>query len=235
MQTVSGNYTELMKNPHQFEVSVNIDGTGCICTEDDDIITFGGVGILTGDTDADGGYKMNVLRTVSVDRQTFPDGSPTIGNAPSAETDIEMQKPVSTLPRQAEMKTYIRVVADGDINTYSEWIPKGTFYIDTRDYVKDFTSNDLMTLHGYDRMIYAEQSYIGAGEMTTLKVVQEIGEKLGIGVADDTVTLLTKTSFTVNIVSGYSCREVLGQIAGMYGGNCIIDCDGNISIVPLFT
>lgn len=234
MQQISGNYDKIMQKPHQFEVSVGIDGTGCISTEDNDIITFGGIGIVTGDTEADAGYKMNVLRTVSVDRQTFPDNSPTIGNAPAAEIDIEMQKPTAILPRQAEIKTFVRVVADGNINTYSQWIPQGTFYIDTREDAKDFYSTDIMSIHGYDRMIYAEQDYTGEGEMTVLAVLLEIATKLGVGVADDTMNMVSANNYTVSLVTGFSCREILGQIAGMYGGNCVIDCEGNIAIIPLF-
>lgn len=235
MQNISGKYDEILQNPHQFEVSVGIDGIGCICTNEDEVITFGGVGIITGDTDADAGYKMGVLRSVSIERQTFPDGSPTIGNAPSAEVDIEMQEPVATLPRQAEIKTYVRVVADGDINTHSDWIPQGTFYVDTRESSVDFYSRPLLSVHGYDRMIYAEQDYTGRGGMTTFEVIGEIADKLGVGVDSGTVTMVQSNIYTVTLVTGFSCREVLAQIAGMYGGNCIINCEGNIEIIPLFT
>lgn len=235
MQEISGNYDEIMQNPHRFEVSIGIDGTGCISTEDDEVITFGGVGIITGDTDADGGYKMNVLRSVSVDRQSFPDGSPSIGNAPSAEIDIEMLKPTATLPKQAKMKVYIRAVSDEDSNTHSEWIPQGTFYIDTREEDTDFYSTPIMNIHGYDRMIYAEQDYTGEGEMEALAVLEEIADKLGVKIADDTVEMVETHNYVVCLVTGFSCREVLSQIAGMYGGNCVVDCEGKISIIPLFT
>lgn len=112
----------------------------------------------------------------------------------------------------------------------SEWIPRGTFYIDTR-YIDETTG--LMTVTAYDRMLFAEAPYIdqeGTYPMPMEDAVDFIAADLGVEV-DERNEIYTGMIDCPNHV--YNEREVLRFIAAASGGNFIISDEGKLRLVPV--
>lgn len=112
----------------------------------------------------------------------------------------------------------------------SEWIPRGTFYIDTR-YIDETTG--LMTVTAYDRMLFAEAPYIdqeGTYPMPMEDAVDFIAADLGVEV-DERNEIYPGIIDCPNHV--YNEREVLRFIAAASGGNFIISDTGKLRLVPV--
>lgn len=117
----------------------------------------------------------------------------------------------------------------------SEWIPKGTYYIDTRDASRNNDGLDVLKIHGYDAMLFAEQEYEGTKltwPATDINVVKEIASKIGVPV-DGRTTELMKSGYVIPLPSGYTLREVLGYIASMYVGSFVITETGNLLLISM--
>ena len=173
-------------------------------------------------------YGETVLENIEINRSVFAD-SPVLGSCISAEIDLTLIKPTVDIPRMASIEPYIRVT--NGVQT-SEWLPKGKFYIDTREYTKN-DGVDLMTIHGYDSMLMAEQLCpIDNFPQTDISAVQDIATFLGLSLAFDVSSVINK-GYTVPVPAEYSCREVLGYIAAMYAGCWVIDDFGDLRLITL--
>ena len=173
-------------------------------------------------------YGETVLQSVEINRSVFP-SSPVLGSCISAEIDLTLIKPTADIPRMASIEPYIRVTNGTQT---SEWLPKGKFYIDTREYTKN-DGIELMTIHGFDAMLMAEQLCpIGNYPQTDIDAVQEIATFLGFTL-DGGVSTIISNGYTVPIPAEYSCREVLGYIAAMYAGCFVMDDFGKLRIITL--
>ena len=174
------------------------------------------------------------------------------GNAVSAQLDLVIHNP-GTIPRMAEIDLYVRL---NDGTTQSEWLPKGVFFIDTREY--DETA-DQLTIHAYDAMLKTEQSFTQAGSQgewprTDIAVVKEIAYRIGLsasasatdGIDSRTLAILTNGYAVqypgITLEDGtpqystdgaYSMREVLGYIGAMYGGNWCITDEGKLRLIAI--
>lgn len=87
----------------------------------------------------------------------FNDSKPSIGGTTSAEIDAKIRISDVVIPRMAMLRPYVRLT--GYINdeyTESEWLPKGVFWIDTRE--TDYATQ-VLHIHGYDAMLKAEQTF----------------------------------------------------------------------------
>lgn len=173
-------------------------------------------------------YGETVLRSIEINRGVFSD-TPVLGSCISAEIDLTLIKPSVDIPRMASIEPYIRVT-NGVLT--SEWLPKGKFFIDTRD----FTKNDgveLMSIHGFDAMLMAEQLCpISGFPRTDLSTVQMIASYLGYTLDDYVASSLNK-GYSIPIPAQYSCREVLGYIAAMYAGCWVMDDFGKLRLVTV--
>ena len=112
------------------------------------------------------------------------------------------------------------------------WLRKGVFYIDTRD--KDKVTG-VLTIHGYDAMLKAEQPYLSEGDTgewprTERAVVADIAARMGVEI--DSRTVLSDTHM-VAYPGDYTMREILGHIAAAHGGNWIITDAGALYLAPL--
>lgn len=157
-----------------------------------------------------------------------------IGKVPCAEIQIEMLKPQKPIPRMAVLQPYIRVT-DGERN--SEWIPKGTFYLDVR------TDNDTTEkrgfattkLTGYDSIIFLEGDCPSDGlefPAKDIDIVQRIAESINIEVEPETLSAINN-GYTIPSVDYYSGREILGYIAGAYAGSFIITAENKLRLVTM--
>lgn len=104
-----------------------------------------------------------------------------------------------------------------------EYIPQGTFNIDKVEKT-DYT----VKVTAYDNMIKFETAYSEKYDNPTLKqVIQQLQDITGVEF-DSSVTI---PSYTLNKLSGYTCREILGYVASLMGGNAYITREGKFTIV----
>ena len=124
MQNTSALYQTILAGNYRVEVKVNINGVD---------------------------YGIDKITSLQTARAAFGTGKPTLGLSPSGEISLALYAESGLIPRMAEMKPYIRLV--NDARQQSEWIPKGTFYIDTRK--TDYCG--ILELTGYDAKARRQQ------------------------------------------------------------------------------
>ena len=140
--------------------------------------------------------------------------------------------PVGEIPRMAEIRPYVRVRLDEHV---SEWIPKGVFYIDTRE--ADEASGTL-TIHGYDAMLlYGGEPYLLEGDVgswprSAALVVADIAGRMGLELDPRTVI---DPDVAVSFPNDWTLRETLGYIAAAHCGNWTITDAGKLRLVPLWS
>lgn len=214
MYSVSATWESIVaKATHEFEVSVVIGGAFA-------------------DADPDNGIPEQDLMSLTINYREFAENYPTVGGALSAEFRLKLVRPSTPVPRMAPVYPFVRCT-DGT-NT-SEWIPQGVFYTDTRSYSYDPSGLQIMELHGYDAMLMAEAPYpetAGAWPKTDIAVVNEIATAMGVNVDSRVAGLLTR-GYSISLPADYSMREVLANIAAMYGGNFVMNYDGELLFIPI--
>ena len=173
-------------------------------------------------------YGDGVLLSVEINRSVFA-SSPVLGSCISAEIDVQLIKPTTDIPRMALIEPYVRIT-NGTLT--SEWLPKGKFYIDTREHTKN-DGVDTLKLHGFDAMLMAEQlAPIQGYPKTDINAVRNIAAFLGLSL-DPGVASTMNMGYTVPIPAQYSCREVLGYVAAMYAGCFVIDDFGKLRLITV--
>ena len=175
-------------------------------------------------------YSESHLFSISTHVEMFQ-GTPTIGKAVAGEVEIKMLKPSAAIPAMAQLKPQVRVC---NASNQSEWVHQGIYYIDTREVTKNQDGLDVLTIHGYDAMLKAEQMYNGriTGNSTDIQMVNEIAYQMGVNVDARTTALITN-GYTIPLPTGYSYREVLGYIASMYVGCFIMSEIGELRLVSI--
>ena len=184
------------------------------------------VKVTIGSTD----YGMDVLTSMKSARSAFGSGSPRIGLAPAGDLSLSLYVDSASVPRMAELRPYFRVVND---TQRSEWISKGVYYIDTRE---ADTAMGLLTVHAYDAMLKAEQSYPSVEHIwpyTDIQVVTEIAAILGVAVDARTTDLMT-AGFQIPLPAQYTLRETLQYIAALYGGSFVITDANTLRLICLW-
>lgn len=175
-------------------------------------------------------YGMGEIFSAEQSWNLFSEKYPVIGCCCSSELKIRVI-PQGTIPRMAEISMDTRLLAPS-ANESSEWIPAGTFFVDTRTREPN---GQRVTLTAYDSMLKAEQPYL---ENSTLSnwpspdydVADEIASLMGITVDSRTVL----AGYDVPIPEqDWTMREVLGWIAAANGGNWIITPGNKLLLVKL--
>ena len=177
-------------------------------------------------------YPQSKIISMSVDLRMFAESTPTIGGCLSGELSLKMLKPSESIPRMAEIIPYV-CVSDG--TQTSEWIPQGHYFIDTRETTKNDDDLPILTISAFDAMLKTEADYPDTTHewpMTDIDVVREIATAIGVDVDDRTVDLMTN-GYQIGLPAGYSMREVLGNIAAMYGGNFVCNYDGDLLLTTV--
>lgn len=168
------------------------------------------------------------LESIEITSAVFGN-APTLGSCISAEIEIKLKKPSFDIPRMAQIIPYIRIRNESQI---SMWLQKGVFYIDTREVTKN-DGIERMTIHGYDAMLMAEQDApLDGFPKSDIATVNQIANQLGV-TCDSSVASSILGSYTIQMPSEYSSREVLGYIAAAYGGCFIMDDEGYLRFVKL--
>lgn len=144
-----------------------------------------------------------------------------IGTTVSASVEITMEKTEHLLTGK-EFAFYLGMNVDGK----EEYIPMGIFKAQ-----KPTTTDWDISLKAYDRMYDAERNYASSLHYPTdtQKVMQEIEKLLGISfVTEITPVSLKKTGDSDVPFAGYTIREAIGYVAGLYGKFAIFNRLGQL-------
>lgn len=141
-----------------------------------------------------------------------------IGATPSATLDLTLLNRGDTIYSTNQIRLEIGLNTGSKI----EYVLMGLFNIDEvekTDYTVKFTA--------YDNMIKFEAAYFSAlGDKPTIQqVVNELASKTGVKFTG------SLPSYTVKKLEGFTCREILGYVASLCGGNAIITRDGKFTII----
>lgn len=129
-------------------------------------------------------YGMDKIVDMSTSHALF-DGSVSVGNTIAGTIDVRLVASSNTVPTMAELRPYVRAVNDSQ---QSEWLPKGVYYIDIREYDKE---TGVLYLSGMDAMLKGEQDYMTSGSQGTWPAIDrnilcDIADRLELG--DDVFT-----------------------------------------------
>jgi hypothetical protein len=234
MQNTSALYDELISSEnHWFEVALAIGDSGRLVEEHGYTLLFGGTAILVDSGGAETAFREEVLMSMSTRHGVFNEDYPVVGSAISGEIDIAMLKPAGEIPKRARLAPYVRVT-DGE--RYSEWLPKGIYYIDTRGTSHNSNGLEILTIHGYDAMLMFEQNYPSDSQhnypLLDTTMVQFLADSANIQVDPRTWERMDK-GYMLPLPVGYSSREVLGIIASSYGGNFVMSDEGALLLIRL--
>ena len=231
MQETSSLYKKILSGDHWKEYTLVIGESGVLVNEQSNRITFGGTAILVSSTGADSGFNESAIISMSTQKSIFSESNPTVGNCIAGQISVEMKKPKGDVPRRARLAPYVRITNGTE---HSEWIQKGIFFIDHREYSGD--ENELMTISGYDHIILTEDEFPSSTHewpRTDIDVVRDIASEIGTDVDDRTIQIMNK-GYKINYPVGYSMREVLENIAAMYGGSFVMSDVGELLLVTMF-
>lgn len=156
-----------------------------------------------------------------------------VGMCYAGEIDVELLEPSVDIPKMATIIPQCRIVNSQNTSQKSEWLPKGTYWIDTRETSQ--SGDNQLIIHGYDAMLKAEQEFpsmSGSWPKTASAVVAAIATAMGV-TQDSRNSALMTPSYNVQLPSNYTCREVLGYIGAMYAGCWIMSDDGQLRLVTL--
>ena len=131
-------------------------------------------------------YDMDKLISMQTSHALF-DGAVSVGNTIAGTIDVQLIASSNSIPTMAELRPYVRAVDD---TRQSEWLPRGVYWIDTREYDKE---TGILTLTGMDAMLKGEQDYCQYGDQgywpqVDTNVLSDIAVRLGLGT--DTYTVV---------------------------------------------
>lgn len=161
-----------------------------------------------------------------------------IGNAIPSKLTIKLRLK-SEIPANARIVPYLALSMDGltwdqavypwqDMNISwvggsTEWLPLGEFFVDSREKI-----NDIWSFVCYDKLVTADVAYISQlSYPAPMKAVwDEICGRLGF-TYDNSVVINPAYQIQAG-PAGYTCRQVLGYIAGANGASVFVSKDGII-------
>ena len=232
MQETSSLYKKLLADPgHWKEYALVIGESGVLVNEHSETITFGGTAILVASSGADSGFRESAIISMSTQKSIFPDSNPSVGNCISGQITVDMIKPKGDIPRRARLVPYVRLTNGME---HSEWIQKGVFFIDHREYSGD--ENERMIISGYDHIILTEADFPSSTDewpRMDIDVVRDIASAIGTSVDARTAKIMNK-GYKIDYPAEYSMREVLENIAAMYAGSFVMSDVGELLLVTMF-
>lgn len=151
-----------------------------------------------------------------------------IGNCAARQIDLEVY-PQGTIPRQAEIKIYKRLVFGEQA---SEWLLNGVFYISTRE--KNKISGTL-AIHGFDAMLKAGAVWLAQGydlgnwPKTETEAAENIAARMGIKL-DPRTNLNNRfpVDYPIGENGDLTMMDILEGIAVSNWGNWIITEAGDL-------
>ncbi|UFH65597.1 hypothetical protein KQH81_03390 [Clostridium cadaveris] len=155
---------------------------------------------------------------VKIDGNMQPQDSFMIGVTPSNMLDLTLLNSGDTIYSTNQIKIEIGL----NIGSTIEYILMGYYNID------DITKTDYtIKITAFDNMIKFETPYFSSlGDTATLQqVVNELASKTGVQFTG------SLPAYNVKKLEGFTCREVLGYVASLCGGNAVITREGKFTIV----
>lgn len=151
-----------------------------------------------------------------------------IGSAVSRQADVTVFMP-GDVPAGAEVKLEYRLTLDGET---SEWVPKGVFFVDTRE---TDSETGVLTLHCFDAMLKAETPWEPEQSLVfpmTMPEAMRVTAAL-IGLEIDPRSELIDT-YTIDYpATGTTVRQIWRWIAAAHGGNWTVTEDGKLRLLRL--
>lgn len=146
----------------------------------------------------------------------------TLGTVIPAKLSIKI-KTTNSIPTNAKVVPQLRLNGpDG----YTEWIPMGEFYIDSRSY-----SNGVWIFSCVDKLITTEQPYVS--NLTYPVAMSDVFEEILdiLGIESDVVI---NSAFQIPYKDeSISIRDMLSCIASAHGANVKMNREGELIFVPL--
>lgn len=179
-----------------------------------------------------------MVRTYSNDApeayvEYWDEATSTLGSMVPIEVEVVAGTPISRLWQK--QTSYGSLTKYDDVRV-SEWLPKGIYYISTRQTNR---ITGVMTIHGFDAMLKSGQ--VWQGETVTENFPMDVNTALAdicerMGVELDPRSQID-TNFPVkDFVDslGYmTMRSVLGRIAVANAGNWVMTDEGKLRLVPM--
>ena len=174
-----------------------------------------------------------LLRSVRRECPGIGNQYPSVGNALSASMMVEMEA-LDWIPDPMEkIVVYVRAIGlVGSTEETSEWIPQGTYFIDTRE----ITGYGTWQITAYDAMLKTEKMYPDTNHVWPYKdidVLKEIAQDIEVTLDQRTIDIVT-AGLMIELPSDYTEREVLCMIASAYAGNFVISDSNTLLLVPLY-
>lgn len=149
------------------------------------------------------------------------------GNAYTASLTLSLF--TDEVPRAATIKRYIRLRNGAQV---SEWLPKGTFFTNTRS-----DDDGYWTIEAYDSMRKAEVVWTPDQSLefplSMPAAAAEFARILGVELDPRTVL---NANYTIDYpANDYTIRNELCFIAAAHGGNWIITDENKLYLVPLLS
>ena len=183
-------------------------------------------------------YDRGAIEAISTPVELYPVSGAVCGRCVCRELDASIRLAEgASVPRAAEVKVAVRMVTrdrGGTITQSAEWLPKGTYYVDTRS---PDTFGEVLTIHGYDALYKANRPYrqdgdVGEWPRSMQSVAEEIAQRFGVEL--DSRTQIN-SSYMMEYPNDLTMAEVLGYIGAAHASNWIMSDAGAlrmISIVP---
>ncbi|REK69347.1 hypothetical protein [Paenibacillus paeoniae] len=192
------------------------------------------VKVMVGDTE----YDMANIVDFIIDSSLIPDTSFTIGTVILSKLTLRLRLKAE-VPENVSIRPYVAFDSNGmtwtqaeiawqEANIYwaggaAEWLPLGEFYVDSRE-----RTGDIWTFDCLDKLIWTEQPFISSltYPASMQAVWAEMCQRLGY-TYDSTVQI--KPGYTIKTKpAGYTCRQVMGWIAGSNSASVRAGKDGQI-------
>lgn len=197
----------------------------------------GGWAYMTQDLVIDGTSRsVDGCRVIRASRALFPGDGPSVGGAVQDTLSVVMQAPDYTIPTMASIVPRIKLVSDRYSSLSDVWLEQGHYFVSRR--YRDGSAGTLR-LECVDAMRKADAPFLGQGAVgtwpqTDVDVVAEIAQRMGVAVDSRTAALMDQ-GFSVPLPgTDLTCRDVLGRIAALYGGNFHMSPTGELLLVPLW-
>lgn len=170
-----------------------------------------------------GEEEYTVIKSLECNYGSCAGDNITFGTTVSSYINVSME-PVNRVIAGA----HIRLQEGLNVKSGIEWINMGVFTAQ-----KPEEENGTLKFTAYDRMSDTDMLY--SSDLTypsdTYSVISEISEICEFPVSADTTELLKNNPVTVqNKLEGYTCREIIGYVAGLYGKFALFDRNGELNL-----
>lgn len=179
-------------------------------------------------------YREDFIDTVTTSGEIFGQDTKQAGVCSARTVQLAMKKPRQVIPRRGRIVPLLRITNDWES---SEWIPKGEFFVDTRQTEPGYEDGvEFVEITGYDAMMRAEQDYPMPSRLQwpapDYLVLQEIADFMGVPIEPETLAMMDGRVMVPN-PEWFCCREVLSGIGAGYAGNLSIDDYGRLKLIRL--